>query len=68
MRRKKATEVRRERIKSWNMRRMSWSKPCLTVSLTVQRDPKGIAKKNGAQLSHRDDIFSQLPPILRSDW
>ena len=27
---------------------------------------KGDAKKNGAQPSHRDDIFSQLPPILRS--
>ena len=34
--------------------------------LILQRDPKGIAKKNGAQLSHRDDIFSQLAPILRS--
>ena len=33
---------------------------------SIQRDPKGIAKKNGAQLEHRVDIFSQLAPILRS--
>ena len=40
---------------------------CL-VCITIQRDPKLNAKKNGAQLDYRDDIFSQLPPILRSDW
>ena len=40
----------------------------LTVFSLIQRDPKGIAKKNGAQRSQRDDIFSQLPPILRSAW
>ena len=34
----------------------------------VQRDPKRDAKKNAAQLEHRDDIFSQLPLILRSNW
>ena len=28
----------------------------------------GGAKKNGTQLVHRDDIFSQLATILRSDW
>ena len=31
--------------------------------------PQTEREKNlGAQLDHRDDIFSQLPPILRSDW
>ena len=34
----------------------------------LQRDPKGIAKKNVLQLEHGNDIFSQLAPILRSDW
>ena len=33
-----------------------------------QRDPKSFAKKNGSQLAHSDDIFSQLATILRSDW
>ena len=37
-------------------------------TVKFQRDPKSFAKKNGSQLDHRDDIFSQLPPILRSDW
>ena len=35
---------------------------------TIQREPKRVAKKNDTKLAHRDDIFSQLATILRSDW
>ena len=39
-----------------------------SCALPLQRDPKLNAQNNGAQLDHREDIFSQLPPILRSAW
>ena len=42
--------------------------PLPSAKTRLQRDPKRDAKKNAAQLEHRDDIFSQLPLILRSNW
>ena len=38
------------------------------IVLKIQREPKRIAKKNGAHMSSGVDIFSQLATILRSDW
>ena len=43
------------------------SEPSQTQTvLSLQRDPKWLAKKNGCQMAPGVDIFSKLPPILRS--
>ena len=38
------------------------------IVLKIQREPKRIAKKNGAHMSSGVDSFSQLATILRSVW
>ena len=48
----------------WTSAGPEWTLRALGGTI-VQRDPKLNSKKNGAQLDHRDDIFSRSQPEVR---